>query len=126
LRDKHQIKAFVDSRRFDGAVRFPEKIERAVRECEVFVCLLSSTTLKSRWVREEIRVAHEAQRPMIPIFQESFKRHASLPDDPAVHALMQYDGLELLDRRNIHIHHTINDLVHQIRLTLDSRPSSGF
>ncbi len=121
LRDRHQIRAFVDSRRFDGAVQFPEKIERAVRECSVFVCLLASNTLQSTWVRREIGAAYEARRPMIPVFQESFKRQAAVPDDPAVHALLQYDGLELLDRRNIHIQHTMNDLVHQIQLTLEGR-----
>lgn len=121
LRDKYEIRSFLDSKRLDGAVRFPEKVAEAVRGCEVFVCLLASTTLKAPWVIKEIQIAHEAGRPMIPIFQESFKRHASVPDDPAVHALLHYDGLELLDRRNIHIDHTISDLARQIRLTLQER-----
>ena len=118
LHGKHGIKVYVDAQRLDGARQFPERIARAVEECDVFVCLLATGTLKSPWVREEIRIAHAHHRPMIPIFQESFKRHLAPSDDDAVNALLRYDGLELLDRRNLYVEQLLEELVRQVRITL--------
>jgi hypothetical protein len=72
LRDKHRILAFVDTQMVDSAVRFPAKVRAAVKDCDVFVCLLDEGTLSSEWVQEEIKTAWEAGKPMIPVFQESF------------------------------------------------------
>jgi serine/threonine-protein kinase len=110
LRERHGIGAFVDTQRMDAAVQFPAKLESAIRQCDVFVCLLGQTTLQSHWVLQEIRLAHQHQRPMVPVFQESFEQQPREALDPAVAALLQYDGVHLLDRRNIHIDHTIADL----------------
>jgi serine/threonine protein kinase len=122
LRDKHRIAAFVDTQRLDGAVQFPAKLARAIENCEVFVCLLAQTTLGSRWVREEIRLAHEFKRPMIPVFQESFAPLERDALEPAVDALLHYDGVHLLDRRNIHIDHTIDDLARLVMDTVAMKP----
>jgi len=118
LKEKHRIAAFVDTQRLDGAIQFPTKLSRAIENCQVFVCLLADSTLTSRWVREEIRLAHEFKRPMIPVFQESFTQVEQ--DDtlePEIAALLNHDGVHLLDRRNVHIDHTIDDLA---RLVMDT------
>ena len=115
LRDKYNISAFVDTLRADAAVRVPVKVQQAIKECDYFVCLLAKNTLRSTWVREEIRLAWEGGKPMIPVFQEGF-----VPPDPAesvephVQALVSYECVHLLDRLNIHVDHTIADVARMI------------
>jgi hypothetical protein len=111
LEEKHSVLAFVDTQRLDTAVRFPTRLKNAIEECDVFVCLLSASTLQSKWVQEEIRLAWTSPKAMVPVFQESF----SQPDpserlEPHVEALISYDGVHLLDRRNIHVDYTIAEL----------------
>jgi len=121
LKEKYKIPAFVDTQRLDGAVQFPDKVARAIEHCEVFVCLLADTTLSSRWVREEIRLAHAFGRPMIPVFQESFSQQERETLEPSIEALLHYDGVHLLDRRNIHIDHSIADLARLVNDTMAMR-----
>ncbi len=78
----HGLDVFVDRHRVDSARQVPEKIEAAIRDCDFFVCLLARTTLESAWVREEIRIADAANKPMIPVVQEGFRRPASSPIPP--------------------------------------------
>lgn len=116
LARKHDVVAFVDTERLDGAVRFPARLKSAIEDSDVFVCLLSATTLKSAWVQEEIRLAWENHKPMVPVFQESF----SLPDQsesltPQAEALISFNGVHLLDRRNIHVDHSIEDLARMVK-----------
>jgi serine/threonine protein kinase len=118
LKDRHRISGFVDTQRLDAAIQFPAKLAQAIDECDVFVCLLAAGTLDSRWVREEIRVAHRRGKPMVPVFQESFTAPADDTVDDALRALLQFDGVHLLDRRNIHIDHTIDDLARLVLGTL--------
>jgi serine/threonine protein kinase/pSer/pThr/pTyr-binding forkhead associated (FHA) protein len=122
LKEKHQLGVFVDTQRLDGAMQFPAKLQRAIERCEVFVCLLADSTLASPWVREEIRLAHRFGRPMIPVFQESFAPLEPGAMEPAIEALLHFDGVHLLDRRNIHIDHTIEDLARLVQGTLQ-RPA---
>jgi serine/threonine protein kinase len=122
LKEKHQLGVFVDTQRLDGAVQFPAKLQRAIERCEVFVCLLADSTLASPWVREEIRLAHRFGRPMIPVFQESFTPLEPGAMEPAIEALLHFDGVHLLDRRNIHVDHTIEDLARLVQDTLQ-RPA---
>jgi hypothetical protein len=53
---------------------------------------------------------------MIPVFQESYRDPGEAPDE-SVQALLAFDGVHLLDRKNIHINHTISDLASLIRGT---------
>jgi len=57
-----------------------------------------------------------AQTPDGPVFQESWVA----PDlqrgsDPPLEELMSYDGVHLLDRRNIHVDHTVADLARLVK-----------
>jgi len=120
LKQRHGIASFVDTQRRDGAVRFPVLLKRAIEQCDVFVCLLTDTTLASPWVKEEIRLAHEAQKAMVPVFQESFDvSKISSEAEPYIQALLSYDAVHLFDRRNIHIDHSVDDLAARVKRTLD-------
>lgn len=108
---KHHIAAFVDAQRMDSAVRFPDRLKKAIQDCDVFVCLLSESTLRSKWVQEEIRLAWENQKPMVPVFQESY----SQPDpserlEPHIEALINYEGVKLFDRQHVYVENAIERL----------------
>jgi TIR domain len=119
LEDHHNISVFVDTQQLDKAVRFPVRLRDAIENCDVFVCLLADETLRSQWVKEEIRIAHEKNKPMVPVFQESYVH----PEDdkelePHIRTLLSYDGVHLLDKRNIHTDHTIEDLAKIVKQTM--------
>jgi serine/threonine protein kinase len=116
LKEKHGLSVFVDVERRDGAGQFPTRLARAIEECDVFVVLLGASTLESKWVREEIKLAYQHGRPMVPVFQESWVApEVQRGSDPPLEALMSYDGVHLLDRRNIHVDHTVADLARLVR-----------
>jgi serine/threonine-protein kinase len=116
LRLKHGIRVFVDTERRDSAMPLPEKLKRAIVQCDVFVCLLADETLSSTWVREEIDLAVRHSKPLVPVFQESFRAPGDI--DASVHAILNHDGVQLLDRRNIHIDHSIADLAQLVLNTV--------
>ena len=104
LEQKHGITAFVDTQRLDSAVRFPLRLTKAIQDCDVFVCLLSDKTLDSQWVREEIRMAWESKKPMVPILQESYEPPTATERlDVPVETLISFEGVHLLDRRNVYV-----------------------
>ncbi len=116
LKEKHNIFAFVDTQRADNAIRVPAKVQAAIEDCDIFVCLLAKTTLRSAWVKEEIRLACEFGKPMVPVFQESFL-HPSPGEQVAPHVLelLNFEGVYLLDRRNIHIDYSIAELARIVK-----------
>src|SRR5262245_34720002 len=123
LADKRKaqgIRPFVATQGLDRAGRFPPQIERAIEDADVFVCLLARTTLDSAYVVEEIRAAHRYEKPMIPIMQESY-----LPDpshtDPAIAALLNFQGLPIMDKKNLHLEHTASDLVKLVKSAVAQR-----
>jgi hypothetical protein len=59
---------------------------------------------------------------MVPVFQESFSQpDANEKLEPHVEALISYDGVHLLDRRNIHVDYTIAELAKIVRETTTQR-----
>jgi serine/threonine protein kinase len=124
LEREHGIGSFVDTQRLDGALKFPQRIERAIESCEVFVCLLDAETLGSPHVRHEIALAHHLSKRMIPVFQEGFAAAEDKLVDPAVAELLLFDGVKLLDRQNVYVRAAVAELAQQIRTTL-GMPSSG-
>jgi hypothetical protein len=63
---------------------------------------------------------------MVPIFQEGFEEPAEGDEvSPALEALLQYNGLKLLDRQGIHVEHTIRDLATMINKTV-GRPTQAW
>ncbi|MEM5785830.1 MAG: protein kinase, partial [Syntrophobacteraceae bacterium] len=122
LKEHHGIEAFVDTQQMDMAVPFPERLRKHIKNCDVFVCLLAHETLNSSWVNEEIRIAYENHKPMVPVFQESY-RHTDDAEvvEPHIDALKHYDGVFLLDKRNIHVEHTIADLARIVKETTNKK-----
>src|SRR5262249_19658078 len=120
LKQHHGISSFIDTQRRDGAVRFPVRLQHEIEQCDVFVCLLASSTLKSPWVNDEIKHAHETQRPMVPVFQEDFDPAKVAEEvEPHIKTLLNYDGLPLFDVRNIYIEHTVADLAKMVKRTVE-------
>jgi serine/threonine protein kinase len=116
LEEKYALSVFVDTRALDGAPRIPDRLRDEIARCDVFVCLLSGTTLESSWVRQEIELAMQHQRPVVPILQEDFKLPAALElNDPNVTQLLAHQHIWLFDRRNIHVEMTIAELGERIR-----------
>jgi serine/threonine protein kinase/pSer/pThr/pTyr-binding forkhead associated (FHA) protein len=119
LKEQHGISVFLDVQRVDSAVRFPVRIQKAIEECDVFVCFLAADTLQSDWVRQEIHFAHENAKPMVPVFHESYRLPESNEQlEPGIKALLDYPAVHLLDRKNIHIDHTISDLAGIVQQTV--------
>ena len=114
------IHAFIDTQGIDRAGRFPPQIERAIEDTDVFICLLAATTLESDYVLDEIRAAHRFEKPMIPVLQESY-RFGGSGADPAVAALLGHQGLPVLDRRNLHLDHSADDLVRLVKSAIVQR-----
>jgi serine/threonine protein kinase len=114
------IRAFIDTQGIDRAGRFPPQIERAIEDTDVFICLLAATTLESDYVLDEIRAAHRFEKPMIPVMQESY-RFAGSGADQAVAALLGHQGLPVLDRRNLYLDHTADDLVRLVKSAIAQR-----
>jgi serine/threonine protein kinase len=113
------MKVIVDVTRQDNALVFPAWLENAISKCDVFVCFLSKRTLTSKWVCEEIRIAHRYGKLMIPIFQEDFKPPKFLaPSDNSIETLLTYQGVHLLDRRNIYVEAAVGNLATMIQASI--------
>ena len=79
----------------------PPQPRQAIQQVDVFVCLVAATTFDSNRVRQEIEAAHRLNKPMIPVFQDSYTAVAvdKLPT-PHVRALLGNDGLQAFDRQH--------------------------
>jgi serine/threonine protein kinase len=116
LERSYDCDVYVDAEQRDTVGQFPRKLERGIERCDVFVCLLAEGTLDSPWVKREIEVAHAARKPMVPIFQESFRFPADLNTlPPPQQELLLYDGIKLLDRQNIYVNAAVKSLSDAIR-----------
>jgi serine/threonine protein kinase len=114
--ERQGISLFVDMQRRDNVVRFPTWLEDAIRNCDIFVCLLSERTLDSTWVQHEIQTAFNLGKPMIPIIQEDFKFPAADQSlAPHIEALLSYQGVLLLDRKGVYFDAAIADVAKMVR-----------
>ncbi len=116
------IHAFVDTRQTDGGGPFPDRLLRAIEDADVFICLLADTTLESEWVRREIQHAHEQHKLMIPVFQESYARPDPLPNEH-VEALLQNDGIHILDQKNLYVDQAMDQLATMARASVQKSGS---
>ena len=119
LQEKHGIDVFLDLQRVDAAVRFPDRLARAIEDADVFLCLLGPTTIQSDWVREEVRLAHQYGKPMIPIFQDGYVVPNDEVSDKSLEVLFSFDGVHLLD---IFREYAIVDLAKRIVNTVKRAP----
>jgi hypothetical protein len=65
-------------------------------------------------VLEEIEHAHNLRKTMIPIFQERYAPPSQSPNGH-VEALLQHDGIHILDVRNIYMDQAIAELASMIK-----------
>ncbi|MBZ0290302.1 MAG: TIR domain-containing protein, partial [Anaerolineae bacterium] len=112
------VEVYLDTQRMDTAGSFPTRLIEAIRDCDVFVCLVGESTFESGWVQQEIEAAHKYDRPMIPVFQESYKEisPASAPT-PYIKALLEHDGILIFDIRNVYIEQSLDVLARLIENT---------
>jgi hypothetical protein len=114
LEEKHGCSVFVDTHAQDGAPRIPDRIRNEIARSDVFVCMLAPQTLTSRWVREEIEVAFRSDKPMVPVFHEDFSPKDQVDPGESVRALLDFEAVHLLDRRNIKVKSTIAELAAEL------------
>lgn len=110
------IGTYLDTRQTDGGGLFPERLLTAIEASDVFVCLVAAGTFESDWVRREIEHAHTLGKVMVPVFQESYTPPIE-PLDAHVIALLQHDGVHVMDVRNIYVDEALNDLAQMIALS---------
>lgn len=121
LQYKHQIDAYVDTTRTDSTrVQFPQRLMQAIADAPTFILMLADTTLESEWVRKEIQQAYELRKHCIPVFQESYKHtHIS---DPAIEYVLSFDGVHLLDKKNIYIDEAIQQIANLVVKSSEVQP----
>lgn len=110
---RNGIRPYFDTESIDSAGRFPERLLTAIQQADVFVCLLGATTLGSDWVHREIEHAYKVGKMMIPVFQERYQS----PNNPPLYiqAMLDYDGLSVLDVKNEYLDQAVEKLARMIR-----------
>jgi serine/threonine protein kinase len=92
------ISVFIDVGKQDSAVQFPERLKKEIQNCDIFLCFVAQGTFHSAWVDTEIKTAFESGKPMLPILQESFRRDDLANPGEHIQALLNYNGVRLVDQ----------------------------
>ena len=120
LERDHGCEVFVDVTEAERAGELPEYLSRSIARSDVFVCLLGKTTLNSPWVKREMEMAYQAGKPMVPVFQESFREPRNLDQEPDyLRKLLRCKGAKLYDRQGDYIPAAIEKLSELIRQSID-------
>lgn len=61
------LPAWICSRDIPGSAKWDLAIARAIESCGVLVFLCTENAVKADWVRDELREARDAQRPILPV-----------------------------------------------------------
>jgi hypothetical protein len=109
------LSVFVDTHNIDSTGVVSEQVSQAIEDAMVFVCFVGERTLESRWVRDEITLAYQFGKPMIPVFQEGYVRPAEEALSPPIRKLLMSQGVHLHDRRNLNPEGSVADLVTLLR-----------
>lgn len=105
--------AFVDTDAPKEPGPFPMRLKQEIDKCDVFFCLLGSTTLSSDWVREEIRIAHGLGKPMVPLFQGDYRRPKAEKLEPCMRDMLDFQGVHLYEPKE-HFELAFKELVELI------------
>lgn len=115
--DGQDMAVYIDIQRQDNATAFPGRLIKAIQTCDIFVCIVSATSLESSGVRKEIQIACESNKPMVPIVQEDFQFPSEfLNSEDHIRTLLEYDAVTLLDLRNVYVKAAILELIQRIKL----------
>ncbi len=128
VRDLKQrnIEAYLDTDRNDTAGAFPDRLLQAISKADVFVVLVGESTFESEWVQREIEHANRNGKPMIPVFQESYKPIAlDAAPTPFIKALLEYDGVQVFDEKNVYVTNAIEMLAKMVENTAAWRAQEG-
>src|SRR5437870_3208410 len=87
------VPVWIDRRGIPAGVSWDATIVRAIRDCTVFLVLCTETAMRSSNVHQEIRLALEERRPLLPLLAERI----TFPDEVR-YALAGLQWVELLDR----------------------------
>jgi serine/threonine-protein kinase len=71
----------------------------AVTKADVFICLVGEGTFESTAVRAEVEQAHRLNKPLIPVFQQSYNPASATNWGPHVKALLESDGIHIFDEQ---------------------------
>lgn len=121
LKEKN-IEVYLDTERMDTAGAFPNRLLTAIETSDVFVCLVGESTFDSEWVQREVEHAHRQNKPMIPVFQESYD---PIPLDklptPHIKALLEFDGVQVFDVKNVYLSAAVEMLSRMVENTVNWR-----
>jgi predicted ATPase len=87
------ISIWIDRKRIAGGTRWSKEIVRGIRGCATLAVLSTGAALRSRNVHQEIQVAWEHDRPILPLRLEAI----DVPDD-VEYALAGRQWVEVLER----------------------------
>src|SRR5207237_1417980 len=87
------VRVWLDRRGIPAGVSWDATIVRAIRDCRVFLVLCTERAMRSSNVQQEIRLALEERRPLLPLLAERI----TFPDEVR-YALAGLQWVELLDR----------------------------
>src|SRR5205814_3017195 len=87
------VSVWIDRKSIAGGTSWSKEIVRGIRGSAVLLVLSSAASLGSRNVQQEIQVAWEHDRPILPLTLES----TTIPDD-VEYALAGRQWIEVLDR----------------------------
>lgn len=120
LEAQHNCEVFVDVTQKELPGEIPGHLARSIERSDVFVCLLNRNTLNSPWVKSEVKLAHQAGKPMIPVRQEGFRIPRNLEDQPDyLQSLLRSFGPPIYDRQGEFIGAAIARLSELIRQSLE-------
>ncbi len=89
------VSVWIDRRGIAGGTAWAGEIVAAVRACNVVAVLCSTASMRSRNVRQELQLAWDCDRPILPLLLE----RVDFPDSVA-YFLQGQQWVEILDRPN--------------------------
>ncbi|MFN8061238.1 MAG: TIR domain-containing protein [Vicinamibacterales bacterium] len=113
------LSVFVDTHHRDGSGVFPDQLARAIEDCAVFICFVGANSLASKWVQQEIGLAYQYDKPMVPVLQEGFTAPPDAGLSPGMRRLLASQGVHLSDRRNLSPERCVADLVAMVRRSME-------
>ena len=121
----HGVRSFVDTSALDRAEKFPPRIRDAIRDCDVFVCVIGPTTLRSEWVRKEIALACRFRKKMVPVLLERFSESADDLKVRSIKDLLHFGGERVLDQQNLYIPEAMQRIARRVMSGLGSNGNDG-
>lgn len=108
------IDVYIDVDSSNSTGPFPALLRREIDVCKIFICLLADTTLESGWVKEEIKLACERDKLLIPIRQESFIA-PEVPENQFIWKLLESQGVVVFDQQNLFFEESMQRLINMIQ-----------